>query len=280
MKEARLIKEHVAPILEAHDFDLVYSDNKCHVFRNSQQSIRISFIQNNRCPVELTNQYLKYIEKNGPKKPPKALTVSYSVKATLRESNFPVDLLHLDKSIITALFYYDTSSFLDAIQNLLRQSIDLVLPCLELISTQAIFIHDAPYNLLANQPAKQAKEFAQKYNVSMTDNPLCAYNNVKTAFSRLAPNDLSCRKQSFFANLHDISGFAAYIGEIILKIHPGKWGYLEPLPGVENLSRYGLILEDIVPINDIMWYIVESWNYTPLIDYSGIYERSFRELFF
>lgn len=279
MRESLLIKNHIAPTLSGLGFNLCYSDNKCTVFRNSTETIGISFTTSNRCPVELTDEYITYIEDNGFKRPPKALSASYSVKATLRERTIPVDLLKSNQHIPTAYFYSSTEEFIAAATKLIDQSFRIVLPYLELISSQAVFISDAPYSLLTKNPDLQAKTFAQKHEIPLVPAPHLAYQIVKTAFEMLLPHDFSDRKKTFFSHLPEISGLVAYISTIILQLHPGKWGYLEALPSANSVIRYGIELHDIRMLNDVMWYVLDSWNYSPLLDSCGIYEQSFAKLF-
>lgn len=227
------------------------------------------------CPIPLLHNYLGMLERDGPKLPPRALTIHYGVDTTYHSESVDPEHLHLGTKLDSAFFYYDEDSFRTEAEKLVKQATEIVCPYLDAVAEQAIFLQDAPYHLLKDCPKERAKSFASKYTLPLQGESMEIQCLIDRVFLHMLPQRLSERKETFFRMSEDIAGLAAYCGEMILKGCPnGHWGNFNPQPFVEDVSRYGIwTKEDLA--EDVMWDVVASWNLSPQVEHIGLHDPHF-----
>lgn len=281
MNKVSIIKKYVIPPLEAHGYQLEYSDRMCHVFWNKEHTVSMSFTYTNRWPPDQIKEHLLYLNDRNrySSLKPKFVLISFGVNATRKERNFPVDLFNSNTPLISNGLYYNEETFLSVMLQMVQQSLDIVLPYLESVASQAVFISDAPYHLLSDCPKQRGERFAQKHSLPLSGDGEDLYNEVTQVFLKLLPTEFELRKMTFQSKAEEIADFTAYCGETLLSLHPGKWGPLSPLPISKEIQRFGIILDNVQMMNDLMWHIVESWNFTPQVNKIGIFGRGFYQLY-
>lgn len=279
MNTTQLIQKYAVPEFAKKGYTLSYSDSVCQVFRNKSQTVSISLVKSNRYPTELMNEYLSLAKELSNQRMPPVLTIKYGVVAMLQEMSIPIELLSFGQPIISAFFYRGKQDFLLNLDRITKQTFDDICPYLEELASQAILMSDAPYHLLLNNPQKRALHFAKKYNIPLSGDGEEIYCSIKNVFEKILPLKLEGRKNIFKAQNALIADFVAYCGETLINLHGGRWEVQEPFPQFRHIQRYGVTLSDIELDNDIMWYFIESWNFSPHIRSMGIYDQSFHSLF-
>lgn len=274
MRVLSLVKKHVVPLFNNYDYKLTFSEHGVFIFSNHDDSVQITLIQHKsrHCPPELFIKFAKNL-KDAPSLPPPSLSIQFSVRADLVAHSFIPKDFQLEKPFAAPDFYYDETSFISLAQSLSQDALDYVRPILEGIAPRAIFLRDAPYTLLAQNPQEQARQFASKHGLSLQIDTPC---NVEKIFNSLLPADHTRRKIAFHEHTVDIAGFAAYCGELILKHRSGSWSELKPLNDLSgHLYRFGVKFANVEKEIDLLWYIVTSWNFSPQIKNVGLFSPEF-----
>lgn len=273
MRIAPLFKKYVVPHFANINYRIVDQSGGVFIFCNEKKTTAVRLMLTRHCPVSLINEYAEIWEREGPKMPPRALRIHYGVDATYRSESIDPEHLRLGTTLDEAFFYYDEESFRVIAEELVRQATEIVCPYLDTVAEQAVFLQDAPYHLLKDRPKERAESFALKYALPLQGEGKEIQCLIDRVFLRMLPQRLSERKEAFFQKLEDITGLAAYCGEMILQRCPnGHWDDFEPQPFAEDVSRYGIwTKEDLA--EDVMWDVIASWNLSPQVEHIGLHNR-------
>lgn len=267
----RMLKTHVAPLMEARGYHLERHDRRQAWFQNGDGTVILEFNLHNRPDEKLVIPYLQGFQAGKWTFPPDSFYIDTVV--VIGPKHMLISPTERRRPLEPfATFVFQPDDVRDAAISFTQRAFEEWIPYLEAVAARGVFPGLELYQALADHTVERARRFARE-----TGLPLSANMETLRALQAHLEGLLPEREEDYptrYAQLREhLLDMAAFMGEVMIHKFSGEWRWYELTKVYPNMEEahdeYKVHIPGEAPPGpeeltygfDPIWPIIMYWNF-------------------